>query len=110
MADSTQVHQIAMNLITNASEALKKSDKDKSIKIATRLEQQSVIVLVSDSGPGISQPEAKKIFDPFYTTKSDGSGIGLSICQRIIADHKGTIAVSQSVTGGAEFCIKIPVT
>jgi len=110
MIDRQQIEQVIMNLITNASEALKKSDKDKSINIATRLEQQSVIVVVSDSGPGISQPEAKKIFDPFYTTKSDGSGIGLSICQRIIADHKGTITVSQSVTGGAAFCIRIPVT
>ncbi len=110
MIDRQQIEQVIMNLITNASEALKKSDKDKSIKIATRFEQQSVIVKVSDSGPGISKLEAKKIFNPFYTTKSDGSGIGLSICQRIIADHKGTIAVSQSAAGGAEFSIRIPAT
>ena len=109
MIDRQQIEQVLMNLITNASEILKNSEADKKIYIESRLDLRSVVVLVSDSGPGISRPDAKKIFDPFYTTKSDGSGIGLSICQRIIADHKGTISVLASVLGGAEFCIRIPV-
>lgn len=110
MADPQQMEQVILNLITNASEVLKKTGTEKRIRISTRSEQGNVVIRVGDSGPGISSPEAKKIFDPFYTTKSEGSGIGLSICQRIVADHRGTIAVSSSALGGAEFCIRIPLS
>jgi len=110
MMDKQQMEQVLMNLITNASEVLKKKETKKQIRISTNNEQHHVIIRVADSGQGVPPLEAKKIFDPFYTTKSEGSGIGLSICQRIIADHKGVISVSASELGGAEFCIRIPVT
>jgi len=84
MIDRQQIEQVLMNLITNASEILKNSEADKKIYIESRLDLRSVVVLVSDSGPGISRPDAKKIFDPFYTTKSDGSGIR---AQHLPADH-----------------------
>jgi signal transduction histidine kinase len=63
---------------------------------------------VADSGPGIPAQEKDKVFDPFYTTKSDSTGIGLSICRRIIADHGGSIRIRSSKWGGAEFRITLP--
>ena len=63
---------------------------------------------VYDSGPGIPKEAHDKVFDPFYTTKSDGTGIGLSLCHRIITDHGGTMRVETSQWGGAEFVIELP--
>jgi len=107
--DKNQIHQVIINLIINAADAM---DKKGTLTIRTyrNKEKRKVYLEIADTGCGIDNEKISKIFDPFYTTKSDGSGIGLSICQRIIADHKGTIAVSQSAVGGAEFCIRIPVT
>ncbi|MBW1798969.1 MAG: HAMP domain-containing histidine kinase [Deltaproteobacteria bacterium] len=62
---------------------------------------------ISDSGPGVPSNIRDKIFDPFFSTKNDGTGIGLSIAQRIVIDHGGSLTVSQSKWGGAEFTIKI---
>jgi signal transduction histidine kinase len=64
---------------------------------------------ISDTGPGVPANIKDKIFDPFYTTKSDSTGIGLSLCHRIIMDHGGFLGVSSSRWGGAQFLIEIPV-
>ena len=64
---------------------------------------------MSDSGPGVPFHLRSKIFDPFYTSKSDSSGIGLSISHRIITDHGGSIEVGTSKWGGAEFKVRIPI-
>jgi signal transduction histidine kinase len=73
------------------------------------VEDQGIVLTFSDSGPGIA-PEAKdKIFDPYFTTKSDGSGIGLSLSHRIVTDHGGSLTVADSELGGAEFRIEIPL-
>lgn len=63
-------------------------------------EDDRVILCIGDNGPGIPGPDRERIFDPFYTTASDGTGIGLSIVQRIIADHSGTIHVGESPPAG----------
>jgi signal transduction histidine kinase len=72
-------------------------------------EDDRVILCIADNGPGIPLPDRERIFDPFYTTASDGTGIGLSIVQRIVADHSGTIHVGESPTGGAEFRLEFPL-
>jgi signal transduction histidine kinase len=66
-------------------------------------------IQVADSGPGVPVELHEKIFDPFFTTKEDGSGIGLNIAQRIVADHNGSISLSNSRWGGAEFTIELPI-
>jgi signal transduction histidine kinase len=66
-------------------------------------------VTVSDSGPGVPLDQREKIFDPFYTTKNGSTGIGLSLSHRIIVDHGGSLEISSSRWGGAEFRIEIPV-
>ena len=68
-----------------------------------------IILKIYDSGIGIPPENMDKIFSPFFTTRTNGSGIGLSICQRIITHHDGTIDVSSSPGSGAEFIIRLPV-
>lgn len=65
-------------------------------------------VTISDSGPGVPLELKDKIFDPFYTTKSGSTGIGLSLSHRIITDHGGSLDVLKSNLGGAKFILKIP--
>ena len=107
--DSHLIEQVILNLINNATKAMNKEDDTNIIKITSYSENQIIFISVGDSGPGVPLNMKDKIFDPFFTTHSDGSGIGLSLAQRIIADHGGTISVGASELGGAEFTIELPV-
>lgn len=108
-ADPHLIEQVILNLITNAAEAMKKIGDPKKIAVTSYKENSSIIIKISDSGPGVPSNIRDKIFDPFFTTKSNSSGIGLSISHRIITDHGGSLDVSTSKWGGAEFRIKIPL-
>jgi PAS domain S-box-containing protein len=107
--DPQQIEEVVLNLINNAADAMRGSTGQKRIKIVSMVQQDHVVILVLDSGPGIAPENGEKIFDPFFTTKSDSTGIGLSICRRIISDHRGAIEVGTSPWGGTEFRISIPV-
>jgi len=108
-ADSHLIELVILNLINNAAKAVKKIKGSKIIGVSSFSKNNSVFITVSDSGPGVPKEVREKIFDPFVTTESDGSGIGLSIAQRIIADHNGSIEVGASKWGGAEFKIELPI-
>jgi len=108
-ADPRLLEQVILNLITNAAEAMKNMRGDKRMEITSSVEGRHVIVKISDSGPGVALHLRDKIFDPFYTTKNGSTGIGLSLSHRIIADHGGSLEVSSSSWGGAEFKIRIPL-
>ena len=108
-ADPLLVEEVILNLITNATEAMKNVDGAKKIDVISSVKNDRIIVSVSDSGPGVTSDLKGKIFDPFYTTKNGSTGIGLSLCHRIIIDHGGSLRVSTSKLGGAEFVIEIPV-
>ena len=97
------------NWLNNAGEAMKQMEKDKKIVVTTSAENDRMIVRVSDSGPGVPLEIRNKIFDPYFTTRPDGTGIGLSLSHRIIMDHGGSLSVSDSELGGAEFRIEIPI-
>ena len=107
--DNLLMGQVVLNLLTNAAKALDKSEGEKRIRVATLTRKGRVMVRVADSGPGIPMDMEEKVFDPFFTTSADGAGIGLSISQRIIADHGGKITIGRSSWGGAEFVIDLPV-
>ncbi len=107
--DSQSIAQVMLNLITNAAEAMEGIKGHKQIEISTSYSNKFITVIVSDSGPGVPADIQDKIFDPFYTTKKNGSGIGLGISHRIISDHSGFLNVSQSKWVGAEFTIKLPI-
>lgn len=106
--DEQMIEQVIMNLISNAIEVLKDDRPEKRLRVVSRKVNGYVVIDIADSGPGVPEAIQNKIFDPFYTTRSDGSGIGLSLCQRLIADHGGDISISSSEWGGAEFSIRIP--
>lgn len=104
--DTSLIEQVMLNLLANAVEALRHAEA-KRISVRTAVEKEAVVIRVGDSGPGVPKGLRDKVFDPFYTTKSEGTGIGLSLCQRIINDHKGMLFVEESALGGAEFVIAL---
>lgn len=108
-ADFSMIEQVLLNLLTNAAQAMGPWPGEKKIQVLSCRSGDMLAITVADSGPGIPAENRDKIFDPFYTTKADGSGIGLSLCQRIITDHRGTLTVGTSSLGGAEFKIELPL-
>lgn len=108
-AEPHLIEQVILNLITNAAEAMKDFQGEKLITLKTFKNDNHVVITVTDTGPGIPLARQSKIFDPFYTTKSTSSGIGLSICHRIILDHGGSLKCQPSETGGANFIIELPL-
>jgi len=108
-ADPHLIEQVFLNLLNNASRSLEKADCEKIIEISTFSKDDRVVILFSDSGPGVPAKLRNRIFDPYFTTEKDGAGIGLSIVQRIINDHKGFVGVSSGKHGGAEFRIELPI-
>ena len=107
--ESQAISQVILNLISNAVQAMKEMSGNKQITIKTVTENNYICIKISDTGPGIPQGIRDRIFDPFYTTRSSGSGIGLSISHRIVTDHGGFLNVSNIKSGGAQFVIKLPV-
>jgi len=107
--DSHLIEQVLLNLINNAARAMEKNQKAKRIQIDSFRRRKSLYIQVSDSGPGIPKELEDQLFDPFFTTSSDGTGIGLSIAQRIISDHHGTIVILENKYGGATFRVELPI-
>lgn len=108
-ADSRLLEQVMLNLVTNAIQAMENAEGRKLLEVTSFREGESVVVMVADSGPGVPVNIRDKIFDPLYTTRRDGHGIGLSFSHRVITDHGGSLGVSSSRWGGAEFRIRIPL-
>jgi signal transduction histidine kinase len=107
--DCIQIEKMLINLCMNALQSLNGSG---SITLAVRQESESKSLIrleVTDDGPGISPVELSRIFDPFYSTKDKGVGLGLSVVQRIVDDHNGRIRVETEVGEGTKFIIDIPV-
>ncbi len=82
---------------------------DRAIEIRTRADGDSVLVSVSDTGPGIALETRPKIFEAFYSTTEGGIGMGLTICKRIVENHGGEISAQNSEAGGAEMSFSLPV-
>lgn len=103
--DRTQIEQVLINLLKNAQEACSRKEK-KNIQIkAKALSTGGVTLCISDSGDGILPDVLDKIFVPFFTTKTSGSGIGLSLCKQIMTLHDGTIAVKSELGKGSCFIL-----
>lgn len=107
--DAQMIEQVLINLITNACQAMEGIGREKLLEVASAVQDGRIVLRVSDSGPGVPLSLREKVFDPFFTTRKDGSGIGLSFSRRIVADHGGALRVGASRWGGAEFRIEIPV-
>jgi signal transduction histidine kinase len=104
-----QLNQVFMNLLTNAAQALA-GRHDAEIRIATRRDQEVVIIEIADNGPGIPEAVRSRIFDPFFTTKDvgEGTGLGLSIVHNIVERHGGSIEVDTAVGVGTTFRLCLP--
>jgi two-component system, NtrC family, nitrogen regulation sensor histidine kinase NtrY len=105
VADYAQVEQILINLIKNAVEALS-GNKHGTIHLKALRDDDGTIIQVEDNGIGISGDIIEDIFVPFYTTKKDGSGIGLSLSKQIMQNHDGTISVNSALEKGSVFTLK----
>lgn len=113
LVDQKQVQQVFINLITNAADAIKINGK---ISIQTYIEQAEnrrdanyVVISISDNGDGIPPDDLPKIFNPFFTRKPDGTGLGLPITQRIVYQHQGIIDVESKLGVGTTFYVKLPI-
>jgi PAS domain S-box-containing protein len=109
LLDKGQIQQSVINLIINAVEATEAGGTI-SISTAYKAELETIEIAVSDTGEGISENDLVRIFDPFYTTKDTGNGLGLAITHGIIEQHNGTIGVESKLGQGTIFTIKLPVT
>ena len=106
--DKNQLSQVLLNLLKNAMQALE--DKTDGNITLTATQTDRLCLTITDNGPGIPAELQEKIFIPFFTTKSEGSGIGLSLCKQIIRRHDGHLSLAGSRAGCTTFRIDLPLT
>ena len=107
--DRVQVQQVVLNLVLNAVEAMGSVEPEaRELLISTAQDSTGVLVAVRDSGPGIDAGNLERVFEPFYTTKTSGIGMGLSICRSIIDGHGGRLWVSANEPRGTVFQFTLP--
>ena len=104
-ADQSMLEQILINLLQNAAHALAQVSEPQVILTASLNARGHVMIEVADNGPGVPEQIAKKIFVPFYTTKRDGSGVGLALTRQVMMAHGGHVKVAKSALGGALFSL-----
>jgi signal transduction histidine kinase len=111
LGDRVQLQQVLLNLIMNAVQAMGAvTDRKRELTVSVALaEPGSVQVGVADTGPGLDPTIAPRIFEHFFTTKSDGLGMGLSICRSIVEAHGGHLWVSPRAPHGTAFHFTIPI-
>jgi len=111
MVDAVQIQQVILNLIRNGIDAMMNMDHyDEGISVSvTKFENDQIKIAVTDHGSGITKEDEKKIFQPFFTTKSSGLGLGLAICQSIVASHGGVLSFTKNPSGGTTFYFTLPV-
>jgi PAS domain S-box-containing protein len=106
--DRVQLQQVVLNLALNAIEAMSVGERPRELILRTRNIEDQVQVTVEDSGPGLDPSGTEKIFDPFYTTKASGMGMGLSICRSIVQAHGGRLWATAKDGPGAVFHVTLP--
>jgi signal transduction histidine kinase len=108
VGDPQQLQQVFLNLLLNAADAVPDGGAI-TVRTVHDKEAKTVSVVLRDTGKGIPAELMEKIFQPFFTTKGKGTGLGLAVSKRIVEEHGGGIAVSNNVSGGATFAITLPV-
>ncbi len=115
LGDRVQLQQAIINLAVNAVQAMMSIvDRPRALRISTRVQpgdppENSIIIEISDNGPGIDPAVVNKLFTAFYTTKAEGMGMGLSICRSIVESHGGKIVASSELGQGATFTVHLPM-
>lgn len=104
--DEDRLKQVFLNLVRNGMEAMNEGGR---LSMQARLNGDAVEVVVSDEGPGISEENKERVFSPFFTTKSHGTGLGLCVSKRIIEEHEGSAMTMESAEGvGTTFTVSLP--
>src|SRR6185437_11569443 len=106
-----QIQQVVVNLVMNAIDAVEGiQDRRRAISVSTRCEEAvTAVTEVSDTGIGMDATTLSRMFEPLYTTKPQGLGIGLSICRSIVEAHNGHISVQSVAGGGSCFTFALPI-
>lgn len=108
--DPLEIKQVMVNLLKNAFEAMSEMPAEgRIIDISTARRADMVEVEVSDRGPGVNKTKLTQIFNPFFTTKRNGMGLGLAVCRSIVESHGGRLTVTRNVHGGASFAFTLPI-
>ena len=109
LADRMQLQQVLLNLFTNAVEAMGSvTDRVRALSVKSEIHDEGVLITVKDTGPGIDPLNMDRIFDAFFTTKSNGMGMGLSICRSIIEGHGGRLWAAPGSPHGSIFFLTLP--
>ena len=110
LVDAEQIQQVFLNLLHNSLQAFSADTKEKriSVSIISEMEANQILIFIEDNGSGIPKAIQEKIFIPFYTTKEQGSGIGLALSRQIIQRHGGTLDLKESNSRYTCFKISIP--
>jgi signal transduction histidine kinase len=110
LGDRIQLQQVILNLVANGIDAMKDtSTENRIISIRTSRVEKFAELTVSDLGPGIPEDKLKEVFEPFFTSKAEGMGMGLSIARTIVEAHNGQIWADNRDHGGASFRIRLPL-
>ena len=111
VGDRVQLQQVVVNLLVNSIQAIANADaSERRIELRIEVEAAGLALSVRDTGPGIAEENLHQVFDGFFTTKDTGMGIGLAICQSIVAEHGGVIRAANHPAGGALFRVVLPVS
>jgi signal transduction histidine kinase len=109
--DPVQLQQVVLNLVINAMDAVSDVEmKKREVSVSTVRAGHQAEIRIADTGPGIASADLGSVFNPFFTTKPEGMGMGLAIARTIVEAHHGTIAAENQPWGGALFTIRLPVT
>lgn len=109
--DKIKIQQVILNLVRNSIEAMQEA-KTKTPKIvihAATVEHKHIVVTVSDNGPGFSEHKLPQLFEPYFTTKPTGTGMGLAICRSFIEAHGGSLTANLTPNNGAQFRFTLPI-
>ena len=108
-ANAVQIQQVLVNLLINAFEAMEVlPEAQRTVRVSTRIEEESVELLIADSGPGVEEDQTSHFFEPFFTTKAHGMGMGLAVSRTIVTNHGGRIWVERNDRGGTTFHVSLP--
>ena len=106
MADSVRLTQALMNMVINAMQAVERKGR---IEVSAEARERAILIKVLDNGSGIPDERLASIFDPYFTTKPEGSGLGLWIAQQIVIAHGGSLKAENAPAGGAVFTMRLPI-
>jgi len=108
MIDRIQIQQVLLNLAQNASEAMKDSPRRVLTIAAHQVDDERVEIRISDTGKGCDDPTLARLFDPFFSTRDEGMGMGLAICRSIVESHESDLLVERNASGGLTFFFFLP--